>query len=414
MMKVLYLAAGNPIHPGVGMDHVVRQHVKELSESSGIDVTAIAVAPGIPGQGSPGFYQVGKLPVQLYVGDLLSEQAGLQRWVSKLKFIFCHSVPVMAYSFKCEMAASHIRKALRAKDFDLVVLDHYYALSNIDLSDIAQARTKLIYISHDAMFPHIGEMAQVKRTILAKAYYFYEAVRAHWVERKIFKMASKVIHLSEYERSSLARNSSKHFALLPPVHANPEDVGESPVFDFSRSVVFIGSPSHPPNAHALNWIVERFAPALMRRDPSIQIALIGGGTERFTGAVSNIQGLGFVSAGVVQSALKQCICSISPVVLGRGIKVKVLDALAAGCPVLATEQSLRGFELFGLSPAFNLGDPEALVGQIYDLLEPARQRGARMRVAQLWAEFVSQRRGRLADLIRSEGQLVVNDDNRHP
>lgn len=56
------------------------------------------------------------------------------------------------------------------------------------------------YVSHDAMYPHIAEMASMKDGLAAKACCMLEAWRTGRVERRLFGMATKVVHLSEFER----------------------------------------------------------------------------------------------------------------------------------------------------------------------------------------------------------------------
>lgn len=72
----------------------------------------------------------------------------------------------------------------------------------------------------------------------------------------------------------------KHIALLPPICSSDAlaaaQIGADPAY--ASSVVFIGSPNRPPNAHALRWIINEFAPVLAKTAPHLQIALIGGGT----------------------------------------------------------------------------------------------------------------------------------------
>lgn len=404
MKKVLYLAAGNPITPGAGMDLVISEHIQELAAAPDLDVTFVAVAPGIERQPASGSHQLGRASVTLFVGDLLHEPGGLSRAFKKLRFILGRAVPVMAYSFKSDKASHHISRLLATQHYDVILIDHYYALANIDLGQLRRARARLIYVSHDAMLAHIAEMASMKPGVLAKAYYYLEAFRTHLVERTLFRMASKVIHLSEYERRQVHHELDKHAALLPPICSSDAAAasGMAPDSAYAQSVVFIGSPGHPPNAHAIDWILNDLAPALAQVAPHIQIALLGGKTDRLPIHASNVKGYGFVSAADMQRMLASCICSISPVVRGRGIKVKVLDAMAAGCPVLATEESLRGFEQFGLPPAIRLDDPMAVAQAISRLAQsaPARQE-ARAHMRQAWTQFLAQRTGQLAGWVRS-------------
>lgn len=398
--RVLYLAAGNPIRPSVGMDLVIRQHLTELASDESIELTAIAVAPGIPGAQDVGYFPIGRSGVHVFVGDLLQEKRGIRRFWSKLKFVLLREVPVMAYSFKSQLARARIDDLLRSGAFDVVLVDHYYTLANVSLSAIRKSKAKLIYVSHDAMLPHIAEMASMRKDPISKAYYYFEAFRTHWVERKLFAHAVRVVHLSEYESRKAQDHSQKHQALLPPLVGGVNLSDPESGRDFSRAILFIGSPAHPPNAHAIEWIVKRLSPALAERAPDLKVMLIGGGTQDIRSESGNVCGLGFVSASELQLALRTAIGAISPVVLGRGIKVKVLDAISAGCPIWATEQSLRGFEQFGLTPNLSLGAPEDLVDDILQMAQPSQRREAcKAGLVSAWQRFMSLRPGQLAKLV---------------
>lgn len=238
--------------------------------------------------------------------------------------------------------------------------------------------------------------------VVSKIYYYFEALRTHLVERLIFQVACLVVHLSEFERQRIRSNSAKHHALLPPIVGAHVDSHSESGRDYTRSVLFIGSPAHPPNAHAIEWILRKFSPALAKHAPDLNIALIGGGTQTIQSEYGNVIGCGFVSNSELQNAFSSAIGSISPVVLGRGIKVKVLDAIAAGCPVWCTNESLRGFEAFGFNPNLDLGDPGGLAREVRALFDdPALRAEARARLAQAWSEFMSTRPGGLAKLVSS-------------
>lgn len=403
MSSVLYLSAGNPVSPRVGMDLVSHEHIKELAGGQGHAITCISVAPGIANQPAPGVHAVNGLNVRLFVGDLLTQGGGLARAFDKIKFIFSRAVPVMAYSFKSNAASQLIATTLAQEKFDVIIVDHFYTLANLRLRQLKKSGARIVYVSHDAMLPHIMEMAKMKRGRLAKLYYRFEAWRTHVAERLLFGMASKVVHLSEYERAQSGQ--SNHIALLPPLYANNAqeassgDVAEGSLYQ--HTVLFVGSPSHPPNAEAIRWIVDSLAPVLLSKAPGVQLAIVGGGTEAVNQASApNVKGLGFVSTATMQAILANCICAISPVVHGRGIKVKVLEAIAAGCPVLATQESLRGFEIFPIQAAFTIDQPELLAELIVALAQSESKRHQeRARVRQMWLDFLNVRQGQLLALL---------------
>lgn len=405
MVKVLYLAAGNLRVPRSGMDLVCCEHLNELGRATGLSVYGVAVAPGIDGSPEPGFYSSGRARVRHFVGDLKDEIFGWVQIWRKTKMVFGRVVPVMAYSFKSQAAAQHIRELLLSGRFDVIVVDHYYALANIGLLDLLRSPAKLVYISHDAMASHLVDMAQARSRWLTKLYCYLEAVRSYAVESILFGAASFVVHLSSYESRRAAKRGGRHVGLLPlfagssEVEFEADSVG--PMGGFAKMVVFVGAPSHFPNAEAINWIVQKLAPALAKIAPDLQVALLGQGTEEMS-LPANVKGFGFVSADRLRFVLDQCVCSISPVIHGRGIKVKVLESIAAGCPVMATAHSLRGFDEFCIEPQVLLDRPDELARNLLRLsMDQYARQSMRIGIQLRWQEFINKREQQLVSEIES-------------
>lgn len=402
MLKVLYLAAGNPLVPCVGMDRVCHEHLQELGQARNLRVDAVAVAPGVAGHPQPGEHLVGRARLRLFVGDLKSETAGWRMMWRKLKLVLGRAVPVMAYSFKSRDAARYVSQLIASQQYDVIVVDHFYALANIRLLDLWQSQARVIYISHDAMLSHIAEMAQTRSGLIAKTYYYAEAVRAYVVERILFGVASFIVHLSDYERGRASQSTGRHLGLLPPLCGPAPGTDVAAVFSegaFANTIVFVGAPAHFPNAQAIDWILQQFAPVLAHVAPHLRIALVGAGTDALS-LPANVQGHGFVSADQMALMLDQGLCSISPVVHGRGIKVKVLESIAAGCPVFATAQSLRGFDAFAIEPQLHLDRPDDLAQKLLALSQSPRMRQAlRTGIQARWQTFLADRHQKLATLV---------------
>ena len=75
-------------------------------------------------------------------------------------------------------------------------------------------------------------------------------------------------------------------------------------------------------------------------------------------------------------------------------------AIAAGCPVLATHESLRGFEIFPIQAAFTIDKPGLLAELIIELAQSESKRHQeRNRVRQMWVDFLNIRKGQLLALL---------------
>ena len=155
-------------------------------------------------------------------------------------------------------------------------------------------------------------------------------------------------------------------------------------------------------------LVEQFAPHLLRLDARVHVLLVGAGTEALDATAagsgpSNVQGLGFVTQERLEHLLRTCVAVLSPVVHGSGIKIKVLQSFAAGCPVFATEESLRGFEFMGVPPRLRLDDPQTGAAELVQFANSVeQQQSERAQVESAWRSYAALRRGRLVGAVAAQ------------
>lgn len=400
-MKVLYLGVGDPVLSRSGMDRVVKVHLCELGAAKDFSVDAVVVVPG-EGVGTvEGVFPFENAKVKIFVGDLKRESRPVARALDKLKLVLSKAVPVTAYAFKSERAQIYIKDRLQYGGYDLVVLDHFYALANVRFKDLLKFGGGRIYISHDSMGGLLSCVRQSEGNLFKKLYTQVEMVRAKLIEAKLFSSSSVVVHLSSYECEQARMNGGNHISLLPSIPTTPTIAGEIEQFgDLSKLVVFIGATTYFPNAEAIAWLVGKLAPAMLKRSPHLKIALIGAGTDKLNLPV-NVIGCGFLADEHVKHVLGRCLCTISPVVYGHGIKVKVLESIAAGCPVLATPESLRGLGGFGLDSMVDVNSPDLTALNIQKLSDSPNSRDAiRLDILSSWGYFCETRRGMLNQVLR--------------
>ena|GEM_PF-1793282 len=122
------------------------------------------------------------------------------------------------------------------------------------------------------------------------------------------------------------------------------------------TAVFVGSYDYEPNADAARRIDEAIAPRL----PDMEFLLVGRDPPATT--APNVTELGFVeSLSPVLAAADVGVCPLSS---GSGTKLKVMDYLAAGLPVVTTTVGAAGIDLVDGESALIRDDDEAFADAV--------------------------------------------------
>ncbi|MBL8005873.1 MAG: glycosyltransferase [Candidatus Kapabacteria bacterium] len=97
-----------------------------------------------------------------------------------------------------------------------------------------------------------------------------------------------------------------------------------------------------PNRDGLEWFLKEVFPLIVTKIPTIQFQLIGKNAEKHCTSTQNIEVIGYVDD--VRSYIQSASVSICPLFVGSGIRIKILESLAAGTVVVSTSVGAEGIE----------------------------------------------------------------------
>jgi glycosyltransferase involved in cell wall biosynthesis len=170
----------------------------------------------------------------------------------------------------------------------------------------------------------------------------WEARRLQRVEREAARACGTVLAVSDTEADYFQRLGAREVQTVP----NGVDVAslsDLPVGRIGSPVVmFLGTMSWGPNVSAARFLAGSVFPALAERvtgvkllivgrDPSAEVRQLHGGPITVTGAVAD-----------VKPYLSQATVLAVPLDTGGGTRLKILEAFAAGLPVVSTRVGAEG------------------------------------------------------------------------
>lgn len=109
-----------------------------------------------------------------------------------------------------------------------------------------------------------------------------------------------------------------------------------------ETLLFFANFERSENSDAARWFVRDVLPEIHAVRPGVTLMLVGNGSERLAAefASTAVHGTGYVEDP--SPFFSRCHLAIAPLLAGAGVKFKVLEALAAGIPVVGTPVALEG------------------------------------------------------------------------
>jgi glycosyltransferase involved in cell wall biosynthesis len=124
------------------------------------------------------------------------------------------------------------------------------------------------------------------------------------------------------------------------VYPNAVPWVEKPQIAVQPLIAFSGNFEYHPNIDAVRFLLDEIWPEIRKRHPEFRLRLIGRNSQLFRGP-------GVETTGPVEDALSEIATAsvvIAPLRVGSGTRVKILQAWAAGRPVVATPLAMEGLK----------------------------------------------------------------------
>ncbi len=166
-----------------------------------------------------------------------------------------------------------------------------------------------------------------------------EARRSARRESEVVERTAAVSLVARQEVDVLVQRSGRPVAWLPPAVTLPDE--PVPQRD---GLVFLGGLDYLPNLQSLVWYRDAVLPHLDPADPRHVLHVVGACPDD---ARRRLEVPGIVLHGYVEDlteALSRRVL-VAPLVAGGGIKLKVLDGMAHGLPVVGTPAAFAGLPL---------------------------------------------------------------------
>jgi glycosyltransferase involved in cell wall biosynthesis len=250
-----------------------------------------------------------------------------------------------------------------------------------------QSRPRLILNTHEVGSVPRQRRAGSERRYLRRRALLDEARRWERLQRDATGWADVTICVTDDDRKRLAALGGSGLVTVP-LGMDTERIVPRATTAVAPRYLFLGSFGHRPNRVAAELLVRKLWPLVAAQLPAAELVLAGRGSRRFFESLgrgdrppaSHVRAVGYVDD--LAPVFGDCVALVAPLTEGGGIKIKVLEAMARGVPVVTTPVGAEGIVSEPDHAAWIVAPDAAFAGAMLDVWrqpEEARRRAEQAR-----------------------------------
>jgi len=228
---------------------------------------------------------------------------------------------------------------LTSRSFDIVHFEHLWTTQYFDRK--YGYKTVLDEVDVDSVV--FFRMYQKAKTIPQKLYYLWCWVRTVQLEVKACNLFDLVFVKSEKDRVYLnCLAPGRNIRILAPWFEGMErHVPENDAIE-RNCLLFVGNMSRAFNIQAAEYFCNNVLPLVTKDVPDVKFYIVGDAPPEQVRRLANDHVIVTGHVDDVWEYYIKCQVFVAPILVGGGIIVKILDALAAGRPVVCTTVGNEG------------------------------------------------------------------------
>jgi sugar transferase (PEP-CTERM/EpsH1 system associated) len=342
-MRLLYFAAHQawPLTSGNRLRdyHLARELAKRVS------VTFVEMCRPSEGPSSP--------PSDCGFDEIISLKKGIAYTPGKIVRGLAGPAPLTALNYFQTRSACQLADLLTRRRFDTVQIEGVHLSNYLPVIRATPNRPAILIdwhnIESELMAQYFEKASFWPKRILANR----TATLLRRTERMLLERFEMHTVASEHERQKLlGRHRSARVNVIPngvDIHfysaaqiAESRRNNQAP--EPKQSILFVGSMDYHANIEGVTWFTREVWPEIAEMHPELQFIIVGRHPSRevrelasdrirVTGTVEDVRPL-YASAAAV----------VVPLRVGSGTRLKILEAMAAGVPVVSTRLGAEGID----------------------------------------------------------------------
>lgn len=287
-----------------------------------------------------GDQEVGELCQLISFKNFIYDEVIVKRSAKNLITSYFRGIPLNVYRSRSRKIVDHVFAI--GNEYDVILIDHYEAFQYLPLD----FKGKVIFHAHNATYLLWERYSKGDNPVLQRWAAGLESKRLKTYEIAACARAD-LVFASPNDLSALSSIGVDRRKLRETYHLGDDSQLDLPPLKFhetENSLLYIGTLNWEANVDGLLWFFAEVWPRLIAKHPALSMFVVGGNVdERLIMAAKpypSVSFTGFVKD--LEPYFLRARLSIAPLRFGSGIKVKVLNSMCRGLPIVTTSVGAEG------------------------------------------------------------------------
>lgn len=224
---------------------------------------------------------------------------------------------------------------------DLIILNWTEMLALSNLLQRLYPDAKYVAIEEDVSFVKRKRRWQLSSNTIARFFHSIRFKTCIKKEKAWLNTMNMIAVYSDKDKDrlkSIGIDDNKVF-VFSPVFADKSELVWSRE---NNDIIFWGAMSRKENSNSALWFIQNVMPLLDKQKYRFVVIGANPPEELLNKASDNVIVTGFVDSP--NTYFEKCLCMVVPLLIGAGIKIKVLEGLSSGIPVVSNEIGIEGIK----------------------------------------------------------------------
>jgi len=279
------------------------------------------------------------------------------------------SLPMVIKYFYSKEMEELIKKCIYENHIDIVQIEYvnmaYYAKIIPDLPKIL--------VEHDASIYTLTN--SYERPVFGRIFQFFDWLNWGSFQKHIYSYFDKIVAVSDEDYRIIRGGASRDKISIIPTAVDLTSYKLSWENEKTIDILFLGHMLHYPNIDGLFYFCKKIFPLIKREVPDVNFCIIGSNMSDINLDKikdKNVHVIGEVED--IRNFLAKTKVLVAPIRRGAGLKIKILEAMAMGVPVVSTSRAVKGIKCILGRDIYVADSPKDFAYKVLDLLKDRQKR----------------------------------------